>query len=65
MSFGDAFGHQQRRKRPNVGTSCLDEMITRVEETNEDYDAKNDKDLHKFDLVDARQEVSAAVFFKG
>lgn len=64
-SFDDAFGPNQRRKRPNVGTSSLDEMLTKVGEHNEDYDPGNDKDLHKFDQVDARQEVSAAVFFKG
>ena len=42
----------------------MDEMLNRVEETNEEYNPNNDKDLHKFDYVEKR-EVSAAVFFKG
>jgi nuclear GTP-binding protein len=40
-------------------------MLMKVGENNVDYDPEHDKDLHKFDAQDAKQEVAAAVFFKG
>ena len=63
--FEDTFGPTSRRKRPNVGTSNLSDMIMKAGEDNVEYDATNDKDLHKFDAQDSKQEVAAAVFFKG
>jgi nuclear GTP-binding protein len=34
-------------------------------ENNVEYNPEQDKDLHKFDAQDSKQEVAAAVFFKG
>lgn len=49
-TFQETFGPQSRRKRPNVGTSNLSEMLMKAGENNVDYDPGHDKDLHKNDV---------------
>jgi len=49
-SFKDTFGPTSRRKKCNVGTSEMDEMINKANDNNDDYDAVKDKDLHKFEI---------------
>jgi len=46
-SFQDAFGPMQRRKRPNIGTSDMDEMLQKTSEGVEGYDPEKDNDLKK------------------
>jgi NGP1NT (NUC091) domain len=48
--FEDTFGPLSRRKRPNMGTSSMLDMINKVSENAGEYDASKDKDLHKFDV---------------
>lgn len=62
--FEDTFGAMSRRKRPNVGTSCMAEMLMKIGDNHADYNEANDKDLHKFDFKE-KDEVKHAVFFKG
>lgn len=63
--FEDTFGAVSRRKRPNVGTSSIEEMLKKVQETSTEYNPEKDRDLHKFDIMDSKQEVQHAIFFKG
>ena len=50
-TFNDTFGPSSRRKRPNMGTSNMDEMLEKVQEINVGYDATKDADWHKNDMV--------------
>jgi len=45
-----------RRKRPNIGTGNLSEMLMSVADREDDYDATKDADLHKFDMLDSKAE---------
>ena len=56
-SYKDTFGPLSRRKRPTIGTSCMTEMMTRTQETNEDYNPVKDIDLHRNDFIFAKDEV--------
>lgn len=49
-SFGDTFGPQCKRKRPNLQTSSLAEMLLNAEEKMDDYDAAKDNDLNKWEI---------------
>lgn len=64
-SFNDTFGPQSKRKRPNLQTSSLAEMLLNAEEKMDDYDAAKDNDLHKWEVQDFKDETSHAIFSKG
>ena len=53
-TFQDTFGPTQRRKRPNIGTSCMDEMLQKANDTIDDYDPVKDNDLNKHIVKDAK-----------
>jgi len=40
-------------------------MITKALDSNADYNAASDKDLHRWEIADTRPEMAHAVFFKG
>jgi len=48
-----------------MGTSDMTEMLTKAQDNYDEYDTVKDVDLHKWDTVDSRPEMKAAVFFKG
>ena len=56
-TFQDTFGPNSRRKRPNIGTSDMNEMLDKVVNTADEYDPTKDVDLHKNDMIDAKDEV--------
>ena len=55
-SFQDTFGGASRRKKANIGTSDLAEMLMKVNEVNDDYSPAKDHDLHKHELHDFKIE---------
>ena len=65
QSFGDTFGPNSRRKRPNIQLACLDDYIKGAEEAQVDYDPTKDIDLHKNDEIADKKEVRHAIFEKG
>ena len=56
-TFQDTFGPNSRRKRPNIGTSDMNEMLDKVVNNADEYDPTKDVDLHKNDMIDAKDEV--------
>jgi len=50
-TFQDTFGPTSRRKRPNIGTSCMGEMLSKANENHDGYDALKDNDLHKHTIL--------------
>lgn len=64
-SFQDTFGPGRRRKRPTIGTTDMDEVVTKANDVLVDYNPVSDKDLHKNDIKNEKDLVKAAVFFKG
>jgi nuclear GTP-binding protein len=65
QSFGDTFGPQSRRKRPNLTMAGIEEMVATVEQKQGEYDQDKDIDYHKNDFVDEKDEARHAVFEKG
>jgi len=63
-TFQDTFGPTSRRKKCNIGTSDMMEMLSKANENNDGYDATKDKDLHKNDYV-VKDEAQHAIFTKG
>lgn len=55
--FKDTFGPQSRRKRPTIGTTSLAEMLMQANDNMNEYNEANDKDLHRFDEVEAKDAV--------
>jgi len=55
-SFQETFGGSSRRKRANIGTSDLAEMLMKANENNDDYNPVKDVDLHKADVHDWKHE---------
>ena len=53
--FKDTFGPQSRRKRPTIGTTSLAEMLMQANDNKNEYNEENDKDLHKFDILDTKE----------
>jgi nuclear GTP-binding protein len=53
-SFHDTFGPTSRRKRPNMHTSSLAEMLMNAEDAQGDYNAEKDGDLHKWEIADSK-----------
>lgn len=43
----------------------MTEMISKALDNNAEYNPVSDKDLHRWEVADARPEMAAAVFFKG
>lgn len=56
-TFQDTFGPTSRRKRPNIGTSDMNEMLDKANNNADEYDPAKDVDLHKNDMIDAKDEV--------
>ena len=63
--FKDTFGPASRRKRPTLRTTSLAEMLMQVNDGMNEYNEATDKDLYKFDIIDAKDEVQHAIFSKG
>jgi len=54
-SYSDTFGPMSRRKRPNIGTSNLSELLMSAAEGIDEYNVDKDADLTKFDILDSKQ----------
>ena len=64
-SFQHTFGPASQRKRPNMKLQGLDDLMANVEEKQGFYEPGNDKDLHKNDFQESRNEARHAIFEKG
>jgi len=64
-SFKDTFGPKMKRKRPNISITDLEAMVRSVEEKQETYNPVKDVDLHKNDVIDARDGARHKIFDKG
>lgn len=56
-SFEDTFGNKAKRKKPKVGSYSYDSMIKKAFESQEKYDEDKDKDLHRFDMIESKDQV--------
>lgn len=65
QGFNETFGPKSKRKRPNLAISDLDALMQTVEEKHDGYSNVKDVDLHKHDVLDAKDEVRHAIFDKG
>jgi nuclear GTP-binding protein len=54
-----------KRKRPNISITDLEAMVRSVEEKKEGYNPVKDVDLHKNDVIDARDGARHKIFDKG
>lgn len=54
-----------KRKRPNIMINDLADLVKGVEEKVETYDPNKDVDLHKNDMIDARDGGRHKIFDKG
>ena len=53
-SYNDTFGPKSKRKRPNLISENLEDMLMKVEENQLNYDETKDKDLHRGDIADMK-----------
>lgn len=65
QSFEDTFGPKNKRKRPGTDLQSLEEMVKKANEKNESYDSVKDKDLHKNDIIEKKDEAMHKIFEKG
>lgn len=63
--YEDTFGPRMKRKRPNVGITDLEAMVKTIQEKTGNYDEAKDLDLHKNDMIDAKEGHRHKVFDKG
>ena len=63
-SFKDTFGPKQKRKRPNISITDLEQMVKNVEDKVETYNPVTDTDLHKNDMIE-RDVARHKIFDKG
>jgi nuclear GTP-binding protein len=64
-TFADSFGPNSRRKRPTLMSSSLADMLMTADDKYNGYDDTKDKDFHKWDELDCKNEAQHAVFSKG
>lgn len=54
-----------KRKRPNVDTTDLEMMVRTINEKTTEYNPEGDKDLHKNDMIESKDEARHKIFEKG
>ena len=54
-----------KRKRPNIAITDLEALVKNIEEKQDTYDPVKDADLHKNDVLDAREGARHKIFDKG
>lgn len=57
-SFEDTFGQKAKRKKPRVGAYTFDSLLEKAHKKQTEYDPTKDADLHKNDMIDAKDKVS-------
>ena len=56
-SFEDTFGAKSRRKKPRIGAYTMNALLENVKTKTEKYNPDKDNDLHKHDMIDAKDKV--------
>ena len=54
-SFQDTFGSKAKRKKPKVGSFTYESLLKNAHEKQQNYDSNKDKDLHRFDMIEAKE----------
>ena len=57
-SFQDTFGGKAKRKKPKVGSYTYDGLVKKAHEAQNNYDSTKDVDLHKHDMIDAKERTA-------
>jgi nuclear GTP-binding protein len=57
-SYEDTFGAKARRKKPRVGAYTFEALLDKATKSQTEYDPTKDADLHKNDMIDAKEKVS-------
>ena len=65
QGFEQTFGPNAQRKRPNLGSSGLEDLMSRVQAQREDYDPTKDADFHKNDMQGDKDAARHSIFDKG
>ena len=54
-----------KRKRPNVDTTDLEMMVRNINDKTNEYNPTEDRDLHKNDMIESKDEARHKIFEKG
>ena len=57
-SYQDTFGGKAKRKRPKVSSYTYDGLVKKANEAISNYDSTKDVDLHKHDMIDAKDRTA-------
>lgn len=55
-SFQDTFGTKAKRKKPKVTAFSYEGIVKKAHERQQTYDDSKDKDLHRFDMIETKEQ---------